>query len=265
MVQSDAQERPKERGMTLSGDGVLMDAFKSSRDRPIQPIGNLRIVPGVVAGALRNSLADPQGLRYGFLRTVWVELKRFGARNVRTVELARIRGIHRVSVEGPVVRHGTLVVSALATLLECERIFEFGTSGGETSRLLAHNLPSAEIYGFDDSSEAAGAAGEPIPTSLAPRIANLYGDSETFDFSPYSGSIDLVHIDGTRRVGSLRADADAAFGMLSELGSIIWYGYSYQPALYAFLNKLAPDLDRPIYHLLGTRLAVYSRWDIVVN
>lgn len=251
--------------MTPSGDGVLMDAFKASPDRPIRPTGNLRILPGVVAGALRNSLADPHGLRYGLLRTVWVELKRFGARNVCTVELARIRGIHRVSVEGHVVHHGTLVVSALATLLECERIFEFGTSDGENARLLAHNLPAAEIYGFDYPSEAARAGASPSPPSRAMRIANLFGDSETFDFSPYTGSIDLVHIDGTRRAASLRADTDAAFGMLSELGSIIWYGYSYQPALYSFLNELAPHLDRPIYHLLGTRLAVYSRWDIVVN
>ena len=47
--------------------------------------------------------------------------------------------------------------------------------------------------------------------------------------------------------------------------SIIWYGYSYQPAVYAYLNKLAPLLDRPLYHLVGTRLALYSRWDIVVT
>jgi predicted O-methyltransferase YrrM len=196
---------------------------------------------------------------------VWVELKRFAAQNVRTVELTRIRGIHRVNVEGPVVRHGSLVVSALATLLECERIFDFGTSDGETSRLLAHNLPAAEIYSFESSPEAGLSGAGSIRAAPAPGIASLYGDSTTFDFSPYSGSIDLVHIDGARRAASLDADADAAFGMLSELGSIIWYGYSFQPALYAFLNKLAPTLDRPVYHLLGTRLALYSRWDIVVS
>lgn len=251
--------------MALSGDGVLMDAFRTNRDQPTQPIGNLRILPGVVSGALRNSFADPRDLRYGLLRNVWVELKRFAAQNVRTVELSRIRGIHRVTVDGPVVRHGSLVVSALAALLECERIFDFGTSDGDTSRLLAHNLPGAQIYTFEASPGARHARAGSIPTAPASGIARLYGDSATFDFSPYSGSIDLVHIDGASRVESLGADADAAFGMLSELGSIIWYGYSYQPAVYGFLNKLAPALDRPIYHLLGTRLALYSRWDIVVS
>jgi len=253
VVQDSVWERPQERGVITLGHGVLMNAFKATR---AEPIGNLRIVPGVLAGALRNSFADPQDLRRGFLRTVWIELKRFGARNVRTVELTRVRGIHRVSVEGPVVRHGLLVVSALAALLECERIFEFGTSDGETSRLLARNLPTAEIYSFDASAE-----GDSPPT-LDARIAKLNGDSETYDFLPYSGTMDLVHIDASRRFRSVRADTDAAFGMLSELGSIIWYGYSHQPALYGFLNALAPILDRPIYHLAGTRLAVYSRWDI---
>jgi hypothetical protein len=251
--------------MTLSGDGVLMDAFKTSHDRPIRPIGNVRIFPGVVAGALRNSFADPHDLRHGLIRNVWIELKRFAARNVRTVELARIRGIHRVNVDGPVVHHGSLVVSALATLLECERIFDFGTSDGETSRLLAHNLPGTEIYSFEQAPLARDSGFGSIRPTSALGIAKLYGDSATFDFSPYSGSVDLVHIDGAGRVESLQADADAAFGMLSELGSIIWYGYSYQPAVYAFLNKLAPALDRPVYHLLGTRLAFYSRWDIVVS
>jgi hypothetical protein len=251
--------------VTLSGDGVLMDAFKSSRDRPSQPIGNLRTFPGVVAGALRNSFADPHDLRYGLLRNVWVELKRFAAQNVRTVELTRIRGIHRVNVDGPVVPHGSLIVSALAALLECERIFDFAASNGETSRLLAHNLPGAEIYTFASTPVASRDGAGAIPTASGSEIARLYGDSGTFDFSPYSGSVDLVHIDGASRAGSLSADSDAAFGMLSELGSIVWYGYSYQPAVYGFLNRLAPLLDRPIYHLLGTRLAIYSRWDIVVS
>jgi hypothetical protein len=242
-----------------------MDAFRSSRDRPSQPIGNLRILPGVVAGAFRNSFADPHDLRYGLLRNVWVELKRFAAQNVRTVELTRIRGIHRVNVDGPVVPHGSLIVSALAALLECERVFDFGTSDGETSRLLAHNLPGAEIYSFETTPLARRDGAGGIPTASGSAITRLYGNSETFNFSPYSGSVDLVHIDGAGRAGSLSPDSDAAFGMLSELGSIIWYGYSYQPAVYAFLNKLAPVLDRPIYHLLGTRLALYSRWDIVVS
>src|SRR5207237_9614960 len=119
-----------------------MNAFKTSR---AEPIGNLRVLPGVVAGALRNSVADPRDLREGLLRNVWTELKRFSARNVRTIEMGRIRGIHRVTVEGPVVRHGTPIVSALAAEPECEWIFEFGSSERDSARLLEHNLPAPEF------------------------------------------------------------------------------------------------------------------------
>jgi len=224
-------------------------------------IADLRIAPRVFAGAIRNAFADPYGLRHGLLRNVWIELKRFSARNVRTVELTRIRGIDRVTVEGPVSRHGALIVSALATLLECERIFEFGAFDGETARLLAHNLPAAEIYSFDAPTTPERAVD--LPSASGTHIARLCGDSRTYDFLPYSGTIDLVHIDASRRFSSLSEDTDAAFGMLAELGSIVWYGYTYQPAVYGFLNTLAPTLDRPVYHLAGTRLALYSRWDIV--
>jgi predicted O-methyltransferase YrrM len=229
-----------------------------------QPVGDLGLAPAVFAGLIRNSFADPRGLRGGLLRSIWVELKRFGAHNVRTVELSRIRGIDRIYVDGPVIRHGMLVLSALAALLECEAIFEFGSVDGLTPALLAHNLARVRIYSFDRPSDTVPWRPRPSTDSSEPRITKLSGDSATFDFSPYSGKIDLVHIDASDRAASLTADTEAAFGMLSELGSIVWYGFSYRPALYAFLERLAPSLDRPIHHLAGTRLALYSRWDVVV-
>ena len=69
-----------------------------------------------------------------------------------------------------------------------------------------------------------------------------------------------MFIDGVR---DLREETDAAFSLLSELGTIIWDNYTHSAAAYAYLNALAPALDRPVFHLLGTRLALYSRWDIV--
>ena len=232
-----------------------------SRSTRIRPV-----LPTVVAGVIRNSFAEPKGVRRRLLDNLWIELKRYGAPNVRNIELSRIRDIQSVRVEGPVVRHGALIVSALSMLLESEQIFDFGTSDGETSWLIAHNHPKVRIYTFDgESSSPAGDRRRFDDTIEASRITELRGDSATFDFSPYSGLIDLVHIDASRRPGSIRSDTDAAFSLLSELGSIVWYGYTNSPGVYAFLNQLAPSLDRPIYHFLGTRLALYSRWDIVIG
>jgi hypothetical protein len=244
-----------------------MDAHSrpTKERRTRRPVGNFGILPGVVAGVIRNSVSEPHDLRSELLRNAWIELKRFGARNVRSIELTRLRGIQQVEVNGPVARHGLLVFSALAALLECDTIFAFGAFDDHAGRLLAKNLPNAQIYSFDRSD--GGFAERGSSPSAAPTgrpITRLSGDSATFDFSPYSGTVDLVHIDGSRRLDSLASDTEAAFSLLSELGSIVWYGYTYQPAVYAFLNDIAPSLDRPIHHLRGTRLAFYCRWDVVL-
>src|SRR2546430_902629 len=195
------------------------------RSREPQPVHDRNLVPSVVAGTIRNSFVT-QDLRHELLNGLWADLKRFAARNVRNIELSRIRGIEGVRVHGPVVRHGALIVSALAALLECERIFEFGSVDGETSWLLAHNLPTVQIYTFD--SEPTAIRGTRVREAAEDgRITTLHGESASFDFSPYSGTIDLVHIDGRHRQRSLVSDTDAAFGLLSELGTIIWYGYTY--------------------------------------
>ena len=259
-----------------------LGALSLERERaPLQRVGNQHILPQVVARGMSNALADPGSMRRGLLKNLWIELKRFGARNVRNVELARIRGIQNVSVSGPVSRHCPLVLTALCMVLECQEIFEFGTHRGDTTWLLAHNLPTARIYTLDlpgpdavahtkleltdpelFSTWERGARFRGTPE--AGRITQLGGDSATFDFSPYRGTIDLVYVDASHSYSYVRSDTEAAFGMLSELGTIVWDDYTHSPGVYAYLNELAHSLHAPIFHILGTRLALYSRWDIVV-
>lgn len=234
-----------------------------SREGRIRPVGNRQIFPSVVAGVIRHSLGAPGDLQQRLLRYMWIEMMRFGAPNVRNVELSRIRGIQSVLVNGPVLRHDSLVLTALATVLECEKIFAFGTFVGD-SWLLAHNIPTVHVYGLHLPGAEPDRAVQFRDTPEASRMTQLRGDAATFDFSPYSGAIDLVHVDGANGAGQLRWATDAAFGMLAELGSIVWDNYTYSADVYAYLNWLAPTLDRPIYHILGTRLALYSRWDIVL-
>ena len=227
------------------------------------PVRDRQLAPGIVAGVIRNSIAGPDELRARVLCDLWTELKRFGASGVRNIPLSRIRGIDKVRVDGPVVQRGPLVVSALAALLECERIFALGTALDDTCLLLAHNLPSVRIYhlGRPGSTQQAGI--HLIEPAEAVRITRLVGDLDTFDVSAYSGRMDLVHIDASDAGGDIRSQTDAAFGLLSELGSIVWDNYPQSASAYAYLNELAPTLDGPVFHILGTRLALYSRWDIV--
>jgi hypothetical protein len=43
---------------------------------------------------------------------------------------------------------------------------------------------------------------------------------------------------------------------------MFWDDYLYYPGVTRHLNQLSATLDRPIFHIVGTRLAVYSRIDI---
>ena len=262
---------------------VAMGASADQSDeRPIRRVRDRNIVAGVVAGVIRNWFTDPGPQRSHLFTNLWIELKRYGASRVSNIELSRIRAIDQVRVNGPVRRHSPLILTALSMLLECETVFELGPDMGGTTGLLAHNLPKARIFLLDDGADPLGQAkpgpadglyhlppgayGQRLDASAeAGRVTYLSGDSFTFDFLPYSGTADLVYIEGSRRYAHIRSDTEAAFGLLSELGTIVWDGYSGDPGVYAYLNGLAPLLDRPIFHILGTRLALYSRWDIVVE
>lgn len=252
-----------------------------SREQRLRPVRDRNIVPGVLAGVIRNWLTDPGPPRSHLVRNLWIEIKRYGASRISNIELSQIRGIDGVRVDGPVRRHSPLIVAALSTLLECETVFELGPDLGDTASLLAHNLPNARIFVLDEGTEpsdqakhapagrlyhlARGEHGVRFDTTPeASRITRLPGDSATFDFLPYSGGADLVYIEGSRRHAYMKSDTEAAFGLLAELGTIVWDGYSGDPGVYAYLNQLARSLDRPIFHILGTRLALYSRWDIVI-
>lgn len=247
----------------------------------IRRVRNRDILPGVVRDAIARAAADPRGARARLLKGLWIEIKRFSAPHVMSVEPAQIAGLDLVRVEGHVMRHSPLVLCALAQLLGCGSIFEIGTFRGDTSWLLAHNLPQAHVFTLDlpgpESAQRArleitdvdeyfhtwerGARFRDTPESL--RITPLVGDSATFDFSPYRGAMDLVYIDASHSYSYVRADTEAALAMLSPTGTIVWDDYTYYPGIYAYLNELAPALDRPIYHLLGTRLAVHARRDLL--
>ena len=247
----------------------------------IRRVRNRDILPGVLRDAVARAAADPRGTRTRLLKGLWIELKRFSAPHVVSVAPTGIAGLDQVRVDGHVMRHSPLVLCALAQLLACRSIFEIGTFRGDTSWLLAHNLPDARVFTLDlpgpESTQRArleitdvdeyfhtwerGARFRDTPESL--RITTLVGDSATFDFSPYRGAMDLVYIDASHSYSYVRADTEAALAMLSPTGAIVWDDYTYYPGIYAYLNELAPTLDRPIYHLLGTRLAVHARRDLL--
>jgi len=273
-----ASRRCQHRRVSVAAMSASAD---QSRERQIRRVRDRNIVAGVLAGVIRNWLTASGPLRSHLFLNLWIELKRYGAPRVSNIELSQIRGIDQVRVDGPVRRHSPLVLTALSMLLECETIFELGPDMGGITGLLAENLPSARIFLLDGGAPPDQAkveltdhlyhlpqrryGGRLDASRETGRVMRLSGDSFTFDFLPHSGTADLVYIEGSRRYSHIESDTEAAFGLLSELGTIVWDGYSGDAGVYSYLNDLAPSLDRPVFHILGTRLALYSRWDIAIE
>lgn len=136
----------------------------------------------------------------------------------------------------------SFVLMQVAVMLRPERIFEIGTSLGHTTALFAMNTPeSTRLFTLDLPPEAAIPSGVTElylielarkrlgeafrDTNWAARITQLYGDSLTFDFSPYYDSMDLVTVDGSHSYRFVQSDSFNAFRMIRPGGVVVWHDY----------------------------------------
>lgn len=151
-------------------------------------------------------------------------------------------------------------------------VFEIGTYRGGTTLMLAANS-TATIYTLDLPPEGhvdyvAPQVNDPTldvfpetpgacfrNTVYEDRIRQLYGNSRSFDFSPYHGKTDLVFVDGAHDYETVLNDSMHAFNLLVAGGTIVWHDYSdYAPGVIRALSTVANRFR--LIHLEGTSLAV---------
>ena len=161
----------------------------------------------------------------------------------------------------------TAVLLALAKLVQPRVYFEFGTYlGVQLLNLIANLPPSARAYTLDLDEESAGKAEQhendrPLTlehlqsqdrlafahSSYESQITRLYGDSNTFDFSPFDRRVDMIFVDGGHDPRTLRSDTENSFRMLSDdhEGCIAWhdYGNSIYPHLKWYIDGLSETRD----------------------
>lgn len=137
-------------------------------------------------------------------------------------------------------------------------IFEFGTFDGRTTLNLAVNSPpAARVQTLDLPRKALGGTAAQIHaheaqfvdkgdsgsryrgTAAEKKITQLYGDSGSFDFTPWYGEIDMVFVDASHTYEHVMNDSLHALGMLREgHGTIVWHDYSRWDGVTAALNDL---------------------------
>jgi hypothetical protein len=223
-------------------------------------------------------LRRPAEFRQRVVRDGWTMTKRFGTDAVRNVELGQIQFLDRAVAEGYVEDPQRLVLAALVRGLRCRTFFEIGTNRGRTTWTVARSNPELTLYTLDvPISQRPDATAFPLhevdrmlfrdsscgeafrDTAEGERITQLWGDSGTFDFSPYAETIDCVYIDGSHTYEYAQRDSASALSMLSPYGAIVWDDYGNFPGVYQAVLEFARTHDHPVYHLFGTRYAVYSR------
>jgi hypothetical protein len=234
------------------------------------------LVPVATAGARNLASGGPDGRRR-LRRELWLAAKRFaGSSVIRDVDLGQLGSAADTVVHGYVDDVNRLVIAAVCANVECSTFFEIGTFLGRTAYTVALTNPKTTIYTLDLPNPAAAETvalelTDPqlfvewdrgrdfLGTPAAERIHQLFGDSAYFDFSPFHGRVDVAYIDGSHSYTYVKSDSENALELINETGTILWDDYPHYPGVYAYLNELTRSLDRPLLHIAGTRLVMYSR------
>lgn len=160
--------------------------------------------------------------------------------------------------DGNITLQELAVIAALVRQHAPRTIFEIGTFEGRTTlnmainsapetRILTLDLPKAQLD-FTKLHITTGdrvfidkpKSGERFENFESPhKITQLYGDSATFDFSPYFGAIDLVFVDGSHAYDYVRSDTEIALKLLRDgHGAILWHDYTAWVGVTKALNEL---------------------------
>lgn len=170
------------------------------------------------------------------------------------------------------------VLNALCRAHPPRATFEIGTFDGRTTLNLALNtegevhtldLPSAQTSALklagsdrkyiDKPGSGARFTSEPnCRLSCVKRIHQHFGDSATFDFSPWHGAIGLVFVDGSHSHEYVLNDTEVALRLLGEGGGVVvWHDYGVWPDVAVGLRDVRhrnPGLS--MVHVQGTSLVV---------
>lgn len=179
-----------------------------------------------------------------------------------------------VGRDGNVTLLELLILAQLVASRQSEAVFEIGTFDGRTTlnfaantrgRVFTLDLPAAQVDATslpldpaDASYISKPASGERfVGTPEAQRIIQLFGDSATFDFSPWHGGIDFVFIDGAHSKEYVISDTQRALRLLRPAGGIIaWHDYdSVWSGVTEALHEIARE-GLPLRRIPGTSLAI---------
>lgn len=167
-----------------------------------------------------------------------------------------------------------IALCMLSRIVRPKLILEIGTLRGSSALHFAMNSPHAQVYTLDLPPSQKPSLTTTIMDNIhvdhhaeraryyfggrpeEERVHCLFGDSATFDFSPFFGRVDLFFIDGAHSYEYVRNDTLKALQCVRPSGVIAWhdYGRSGVNGVTRWLHELR-DEGREICRIPGGSLA----------
>jgi len=203
----------------------------------------------------------------------------YGERNVELYELLQNNELQITVAPLKAHKHNTtefelLSICAIIKDRQIQKVFEIGTFDGRTTRAMAINtedkgfvytlnLPPGtktsqlETGNVDIQLASKVISGERfLNTFEGTKILQLWGDSATFDFTPYNQKIDMVFIDGAHSEDYVYNDTIKALELVKKEGGFIIWHDAHLFGVVGYLKKLVFKEQHPVYFIKGTTLAV---------
>lgn len=195
--------------------------------------------------------------------------------DAREVTLADPEGYTWLRDESPPFAVDLLSLCLLCRALQPAVVFEIGTFVGYTSLHMALNTPEAtRIFTLDlppanrsttlhttatDQKLIGHRVDRPLFEGRAAgeKVERLFGDSASFDFSPWHGRVDLFFVDGAHSYEYVKSDTLNALRCCRPGSVIAWhdYGRTEQDGVLRWLHELAQD--REVYAVPNGSLAFH--------
>jgi predicted O-methyltransferase YrrM len=229
--------------------------------------------------SLRLAVAHPGRTARGFAR---LPLEQQAATRIAGLPLVEIQDLlppvqaHEISLPSAASRHRWSLGTAEQIILQliireraCVDVFEIGTFNGGTTRLLAEVLPeNGHVWTIDLAEEEFDATQGPNHFSgrdvgaehrrspVAHKVHQLFGNSLTFDFSPFEGRMDLVLVDGGHEYPNGLHDSLTALRLVRPGGIILWD--DFDPYWHGLISGICDAMKmHRLGRLSGRSFAVY--------
>lgn len=91
------------------------------------------------------------------------------------------------------------------------------------------------------------------------RIHQLYGDSASYDYTPYLGTCGLIFVDGSHAYDYALADTRTAMRLARPGGIIVWHDYGIWEGVTRALEELEKAEKLGLRHIHGTSLVYWQK------